>query len=514
MRARPRQARPLLLLLALFGAVAAFAGSAGQAALRGRLCPVTLPATDVTSTTATLNGSLSGCFGKGVPYFFEYGATTAYGTNTPDRAAPNGTPLVSEPIAGLTPGTTYHYRIVAFGEVAGGDVTFTTTAETAPPPPPPPPTEEPPPPPPPPPGPPPKEGKDPDNPSADLSVEVTVTEGPRPRRQAVRLPAAAGGAQAAIGQTLTYTAVVFNHGPREATAVSFTDTLPSQVGFQSVSTSQGSCSGGQTVSCSLGRLGDGASATVRIVGVATASGTATNTASVSNPDQPDANPGNNSSSSASTQIAPPAPPAPIFGQTFNVQPVSGTVLIRLPGTDQFVPLTEVQSIPEGAELDATNGVVEVISASDAANDLQSSKFAVGRFVLSYEPTAITPRHSSQTPSLVTNLTLSEPLDCPAVKAKKPKKGKKGKKGGKGKRTLDQAPKKKVRSLWGNGSGNFRTRGRFTAATVRGTEWLTQDTCAGTLVRVREGVVEVFDFTLRKTVTLNAGESYFARAPKR
>jgi hypothetical protein len=190
------------------------------------------------------------------------------------------------------------------------------------------------------------------------------------------------------------------------------------------------------------------------------------------------------------------------------------VLIRLPGTDQFVPLTEISSIPEGAELDATNGVVEVIGAADASNDTQSSKFATGRFVLSYEPTAITPRRSSQTPSLVTNLALSEPLDCPAAKAKKAKKAKKVKKGKKGGRTLDQSPTKKMRTLWGNGSGTFRTRGRYAAATVRGTEWLTQDTCTGTLVLVRQGVVEVFDFTLRKTVTVNAGESYMARAPKR
>ena len=50
-------------------------------------------------------------------------------------------------------------------------------------------------------------------------------------------------------------------------------------------------------------------------------------------------------------------------------------------------------------------------------------------------------------------------------------------------------KPKSRKLWGDGKGKFRTKGRYAAATVRGTRWLTQDTCAGTLVRVTQGVGE-------------------------
>ena len=43
-----------------------------------------------------------------------------------------------------------------------------------------------------------------------------------------------------------------------------------------------------------------------------------------------------------------------------------------------------------------------------------------------------------------------------------------------------AKKPKSRKLWGQGSGNFRTVGQYSAATVRGTRWLVQDSCAGTL----------------------------------
>lgn len=68
----------------------------------------------------------------------------------------------------------------------------------------------------------------------------------------------------------------------------------------------------------------------------------------------------------------------------------------------------------------------------------------------------------------------------------------------------------VRSLWARGKGRFRTRGRNGAATVRGTIWLTQDRCDGTLVRVRRGVVDARDVAKKKTVAVPAGHSYLAR----
>jgi hypothetical protein len=70
----------------------------------------------------------------------------------------------------------------------------------------------------------------------------------------------------------------------------------------------------------------------------------------------------------------------------------------------------------------------------------------------------------------------------------------------------------VRRLWGKGKGSFRTRGRYSSATVRGTTWLTADRCDGTLVRVFQGVIEVRDFRLKKTVRVPRGKSYVAKAP--
>ncbi len=68
----------------------------------------------------------------------------------------------------------------------------------------------------------------------------------------------------------------------------------------------------------------------------------------------------------------------------------------------------------------------------------------------------------------------------------------------------------VRQLWGDGKGAFRTRGRYSAATVRGTNWLTADRCDGTFTRVVRGVIQVSDLPLRRQVTVRAGRTYLAR----
>ena len=68
-----------------------------------------------------------------------------------------------------------------------------------------------------------------------------------------------------------------------------------------------------------------------------------------------------------------------------------------------------------------------------------------------------------------------------------------------------------RRLWGSGKGHFRSNGKYAAATVTGTIWLTEDTCTNTLVRVRSGVVDVYDAVLREHVTVQTGQSYRARA---
>ena len=102
---------------------------------------------------------------------------------------------------------------------------------------------------------------------------------------------------AKVGAALTYTLAVKNNGPAGATGVTVVDTLPKNAGYSSASTTQGTCSSKpskSTVTCSLGALPGGATATVTIVVKPTARGTLTNTGSVSAASPQDPNLANNS----------------------------------------------------------------------------------------------------------------------------------------------------------------------------------------------------------------------------
>ena len=110
--------------------VAVLALGAGVAVAQAPVA-TTEPATKVTSTTATLNGTVVPNQ-SGTTYYFQYGPTTAYGTQTPTQPVNGmGAKSVSADVTGLSPSTTYHYRLVAVnsaGTTFGADATFTTTA--------------------------------------------------------------------------------------------------------------------------------------------------------------------------------------------------------------------------------------------------------------------------------------------------------------------------------------------------------------------------------------------------
>jgi hypothetical protein len=121
----------VLGLTGLAGAVAA------AAALAKAPTVSTLPAGSVGPHSAVVRGNVNPN-DKVTTYSFEYGTTTAYGTSSAaaNLAKGNKVVAVSATLAGLQPGTTYHYRVVASnndGTMRGSDVTFTTSADpTAP----------------------------------------------------------------------------------------------------------------------------------------------------------------------------------------------------------------------------------------------------------------------------------------------------------------------------------------------------------------------------------------------
>ena len=73
-----------------------------------------------------------------------------------------------------------------------------------------------------------------------------------------------------------------------------------------------------------------------------------------------------------------------------------------------------------------------------------------------------------------------------------------------------AKRKQDRLRARDNNGRFRTRGRNSVATVRGTRRSTRETCAGTLTRAMAGAVDVFDLRTHRTVRVRAGHTYPAR----
>jgi uncharacterized repeat protein (TIGR01451 family) len=136
-----------------------------------------------------------------------------------------------------------------------------------------------------------------------LTAQITVTAG---GDSDLAITKADAPDPVALGGTLTYTLTVTNNGPDPSTDSTVTDTLPAGVTFVSANPSQGTCSqAAGTVTCTLGSLAVGASATIQIVATVDASAlsplsdTATVTGVETDPVAA------NNSATAETMISPP-----------------------------------------------------------------------------------------------------------------------------------------------------------------------------------------------------------------
>jgi hypothetical protein len=178
------------------------------------------------------------------------------------------------------------------------------------------------------------------------------------------------------------------------------------------------------------------------------------------------------------------------GQIAGVKEVAGSVLIKEKGTNKFVPLNGQTEIPIGSQVNTLNGTV-LLTAGLGGGKTNSANFSQGLFTI------------QQAKKAGAYMTLR--MDGGNFRLCK-------RSAGKALSIEANKTKKRVRRLFGSGKGRYRTRGRYSAATVRGTKWLTQDQCNGTLTRVLRGVVSVRDFRAHKTVKVRAGHSYLAHAP--
>ncbi len=111
------------------------ASAAGAATLAGPTA-ITGTVSAIGSTSVTVGGTVNPG-GETTSWYVEYGTSTSYGSKTPTESLSAGTAnvAVSTAITGLTPGTTYHYRLVAEnqdGTARGSDGVFQTTSAPAP----------------------------------------------------------------------------------------------------------------------------------------------------------------------------------------------------------------------------------------------------------------------------------------------------------------------------------------------------------------------------------------------
>jgi len=204
-------------------------------------------------------------------------------------------------------------------------------------------------------------------------------------------------------------------------------------------------------------------------------------------------------------------PPPVLGKTANVDLVSGKVYVAVPSTTyssftpgletaveslskglKFVPLTEARQVPIGSTLETTAGVARITTATGKGKT-QSGEFGAGIFKLL----------QNRKQKGLTEMNIIDNRSSKQVCASVGKKAQTASK---------HLSSKTLGRLTGSAHGSFTTKGQYSAATVRGTQWGVINQCDGTLTKVTRGVVVVRDFRKRKTITLFTGQTYLAKAP--
>jgi hypothetical protein len=185
---------------------------------------------------------------------------------------------------------------------------------------------------------------------------------------------------------------------------------------------------------------------------------------------------------------------PVLGVDFQAQP-HGTVLARTSPGGPLIPLSAPIDLPVGTFVNAQSGTLTLTMAMPG-HRTQAAAVGHGRFIVT-QPRS---RHG------LTQLILAG-----ASFAACPVPGNTAHASAAGTAHKKTKSNHVVRQLWSKDNhGQFQTHGHNSVATVRGTEWITQDRCDGTLTHVLHGTVTVRPHGARHSVTITAGHSYLAR----
>ena len=186
--------------------------------------------------------------------------------------------------------------------------------------------------------------------------------------------------------------------------------------------------------------------------------------------------------------------APAEGTNSGAEPVSGTVLIRLPHHHGYVRLRSGELVPLGARIDARHGKVLIVS-STGPGEQASGVFSGGVFEIT-QPGGGTVTVLVMQSSFKACLAAA-PRRAPLARAAAKRPGHK-------KRRKHKPSKKTVNQVFGNAHGQFATQGQYATAADQGTSWRVADRCNGTLVAVTVGEVSVTDRQHHRTFFVKAG----------
>ena len=195
---------------------------------------------------------------------------------------------------------------------------------------------------------------------------------------------------------------------------------------------------------------------------------------------------------------------PRVGQTMIARVIAGDVSIRPPRATHapFRALKGAEVIPVGSVVRAVRGRVRLTSVATASRRgrtlrTQQAEFSQGSFQIRQRrgrrpSTDVALRSTNFAQVCASAATAARGATVTAAQARR-------------------RSRRVVSRLTGDGRGRFRTVGRNSAATVRGTRWLTEERCDGTLTLVLRGIVSVRDLRANRTIIVRAGRSYLARA---
>ena len=179
--------------------------------------------------------------------------------------------------------------------------------------------------------------------------------------------------------------------------------------------------------------------------------------------------------------------------------MQGTIKITMPGKRTRKLINRGENVPLGTIVDASNGRASIATVNARGAKAQSSWFYDGAFSVRQRggtrPVTEIELRSPRFVALCGGSASAGAASASALVSRATRRRRRS--------------KRVVSSLWGDGKGSFRTTGRNSAATVRGTKWLTQERCDGTLTRVVRGVVKVKNLRTNKVVTITGGHSYLA-----